>query len=194
MRFWPGAGAMEGELEAGKRALPPRNGASRRRGTIAVRSRCGCAWRPPFPINRHLGASPEVAPDYWSRRGAGRFKRAGEGLGTPAAAGMVNNFPPAFPGLPIREAPMGRRYRGITGRNAPLMSGDTGPTAPTAAAISVTLGQGPSACQTALRSSRHLLALRAGAILWKAVQPKQRRACRWKSFRCVPALPPNCAG
>ena len=99
-----------------------------------------------------------------------------------------------LPRLPIRKAPMGRRYRRIAGRNAPLMSGDTGPTAPTAAAIAVTLGQGPSACQTALRSSRHLLALRARAILWKAVQPKQRRACRWKSFRCVPALPPNCAG
>src|SRR5260221_379497 len=27
MRFWPGAGAIERELEAGKRALPPRNGA-----------------------------------------------------------------------------------------------------------------------------------------------------------------------
>src|SRR6266481_4751035 len=87
-----GAGAIEGELEAGKRALPPRNGASRRRGTIAVRSRCGCAWRPPFPIDRHLGASPQVAPDYWSRRGLGRFKGAGEGWGRPAAAGMVNNF------------------------------------------------------------------------------------------------------
>ena len=47
---------------------------------------------PPFPIDRHLGASPEVAPDYWSRRGVGRFKRAGEGLGKRPAAGMVNNF------------------------------------------------------------------------------------------------------
>src|SRR5258708_6146849 len=99
-----------------------------------------------------------------------------------------------WPGAGAIEGELEAGKRALPARNARLMSGDTGPTAPTAAAIAVTLGQGPSACQTALRYSRHLLALRARAILWKAVQPKQRRACRWKSFRCVPALPPNCAG
>src|SRR5258708_9315386 len=83
-----------------------------------------------------------------------------------------------LPGLPIRKAPMGRRYRRIAGRNAPLMSGDTGPTAPTAAAMVVTLGQGPSACQTALRSSRPPLALAADALFWEAGQPKHSGAYR----------------
>jgi len=29
---------------------------------------------PPLPINRHLGALPQVAPDYLSRRGVDWFK------------------------------------------------------------------------------------------------------------------------
>jgi len=43
---------------------------------------------PPWP-----GASPEVAPDYWSRRGVSRFKLAGAG---PAAAGSLTLFLPSF--------------------------------------------------------------------------------------------------
>ena len=193
MRFWPGAGAIEGELEAGKRALPPRNGASRRRGTIAVRSRCGYAWRPPFPSTATSARRRRWLPTIGRAGGSVGSKEQGkdwEGRRRPEWLTIST----CLPRLPIRKAPMGRRCRRIAGRNAPLMSGDTGPTAPAAAAIAVTLGQGPSACQTALRSSRHLLALRAGAILWKAVQPKQRRARRWKSCPKVPALPPNCAG
>jgi len=67
------------------------------------------------------------------------------------------------------------------------------PKAPTAEVMVVTLGRSPAARQTALRSSRHLPSLRAGAIWWKVEQFKQRRARRWKSFRWVPALPPSCA-
>src|SRR5439155_24562522 len=91
----PRAGAIEGELEAGTRTAA----AQGRKSPPARRNRSQSPlWMcmvPPFShrLPPWSGASPEVAPDYWSRRGGSRFKLAGRWL---AAAGSLTLSLPSF--------------------------------------------------------------------------------------------------
>jgi len=50
----PACGRDWGRLEAGTRTAAAQGRTRRGRGGIAVRARYGCAWCPPFPIDRHL--------------------------------------------------------------------------------------------------------------------------------------------